>query len=40
MRRVLIIVDSFLAVLFGLCLMGLAIVFIEGGDDLDRRGIC
>ena len=36
MRRVLIIVDSFLAVLFGLCLIGLTIVvFIEGRDDLD-----
>ena len=35
MRRILIIVDSFLAVLFGLCLMGLAVVFIEGRDDLD-----
>ena len=35
MRRVLIIVDSFLAVLFGLCLVGLAVVFIEGRDDLD-----
>ena len=35
MRRALIIVDSFLAVLFGLCVMGLAVVFSEGRDDLD-----
>lgn len=35
MRRTLIIVDSILAVLFGLCLVGLAVVFSEGRDDLD-----
>lgn len=35
MRRVLIVTDSFLTVLFSLCIVGLGIVFFGGRDDLD-----
>ena len=35
MRRTLVIVDSFLTVLFGLTLAGLLIVYTGLGDDLD-----
>ena len=35
MRRALVIVDSFLTVLFGLTLAGLLIVYAGLGDDLD-----
>jgi hypothetical protein len=35
MRKALIVVDSFLAVVFGLTLAGLLIVYAGLGDDLD-----
>ena len=35
MRKALIVVDSFLTVLFGLTLAGLLIVYAGLGDDLD-----
>ena len=35
MRKALIVVDSFWAVLFGLTLAGLLVVYAGLGDDLD-----
>lgn len=35
MRRILLVVDTFLALLFGVCVIGLLIVSIEGSNQLD-----